>query len=143
MSVTVIEKFKALQRMPSGIGLEYPVELKFDIRDPYAVSLTFCPPAQDPVTWQFSRELLLRGCYETEAYGEGDITFHTCEPGQIIHMELRFRHPARGYAEAHLPYENVERFLAKVAEVAPFDQVAVDSNELDRLLSDILGGSNE
>ncbi|CAM5329597.1 MULTISPECIES: SsgA family sporulation/cell division regulator [Streptomyces] len=53
------------------LAFRIPVELFFDSADPYAVSFTFDLPGDAPVTWAFSRELLLDGL--SKPSGEGDV----------------------------------------------------------------------
>ncbi|MFG2138781.1 SsgA family sporulation/cell division regulator [Streptomyces sp. NPDC048650] len=53
------------------LAFRIPVQLDFDIADPFAVRFTFDLPGDMPVTWVFSRELLLDGL--SRASGEGDV----------------------------------------------------------------------
>ncbi|MEU7177163.1 SsgA family sporulation/cell division regulator [Streptomyces celluloflavus] len=53
------------------LAFRIPVELDFDSADPYAIRLTFDLPGDVPVTWTFSRELLLDGL--SRPSGEGDV----------------------------------------------------------------------
>ncbi|MER7171017.1 SsgA family sporulation/cell division regulator [Streptomyces mesophilus] len=53
------------------LSFRIPVELRYETRDPYAVRLTFHLPGDAPVTWAFSRELLVDGV--NGPCGEGDV----------------------------------------------------------------------
>ncbi|MBC9714170.1 SsgA family sporulation/cell division regulator [Streptomyces sp. TRM66268-LWL] len=53
------------------LSFRIPVELRYWTRDPYAVRLTFHLPGDAPVTWAFSRELLVDGI--NNPCGEGDV----------------------------------------------------------------------
>ncbi|MDG4857199.1 SsgA family sporulation/cell division regulator [Streptomyces sp. T-3] len=53
------------------LSFRIPVELRYETRDPYAVRLTFHLPGDAPVTWAFSRELLVDGVHTP--CGDGDV----------------------------------------------------------------------
>ncbi|WP_415947648.1 SsgA family sporulation/cell division regulator [Streptomyces sp. KLOTTS4A1] len=53
------------------LSFRIPVELRYETYDPYAVRLTFHLPGDAPVTWAFSRELLVDGV--NEPCGDGDV----------------------------------------------------------------------
>ncbi|RII11886.1 Sporulation and cell division protein [Streptomyces sp. YIM 130001] len=53
------------------LSFRIPVELRYEAHDPYAVRLTFHLPGDAPVTWAFSRELLVDGI--NGPCGEGDV----------------------------------------------------------------------
>ncbi|WP_156727842.1 SsgA family sporulation/cell division regulator [Streptomyces apocyni] len=53
------------------LSFRIPVEMRYETADPYAVRLTFHLPGDAPVTWAFSRELLVDGI--NEPCGDGDV----------------------------------------------------------------------
>lgn len=53
------------------LSFRIPVELRYAAEDPFAVRLTFHLPGDDPVTWAFSRELLVDGV--SGPCGDGDV----------------------------------------------------------------------
>jgi Streptomyces sporulation and cell division protein, SsgA len=53
------------------LSFRIPVGLDYDADDPYAVRLTFNIPGEAPVSWVFSRELLIDGI--SRPAGEGDV----------------------------------------------------------------------
>ncbi|MDI3420518.1 SsgA family sporulation/cell division regulator [Streptomyces luteolus] len=53
------------------LSFRIPVELRYETRDPFAVRLTFHLPGDAPVTWAFSRELLVDGV--GGPCGDGDV----------------------------------------------------------------------
>lgn len=53
------------------LAFRIPVELRYEMRDPYAVRLTFHLPGDAPVTWAFGRELLIDGV--GRPCGDGDV----------------------------------------------------------------------
>lgn len=63
------------------LAFRIPVELDFDAADPYAVRLTFDLPGDVPVTWAFSRELLLDGL--SRPSGEGDVRVEPASGGHL------------------------------------------------------------
>lgn len=71
MSETVNAEVMMSFIVSEELAFRIPVELNFDSADPYAVRFTFDLPGDAPVTWAFSRELLLDGL--TRPSGEGDI----------------------------------------------------------------------
>ncbi|MEU5899834.1 MULTISPECIES: SsgA family sporulation/cell division regulator [Streptomyces] len=53
------------------LSFRIPVELRYELGDPYAVRLTFHLPGDAPVTWAFGRELLIDGV--GRPCGDGDV----------------------------------------------------------------------
>ncbi|MFD6433060.1 SsgA family sporulation/cell division regulator [Streptomyces venezuelae] len=53
------------------LAFRIPVELRYELGDPYAVRLTFHLPGDAPVTWAFGRELLIDGV--GRPCGDGDV----------------------------------------------------------------------
>lgn len=63
------------------LAFRIPVQLDFDSADPYAVRLTFDLPGDMPVTWAFSRELMLDGL--SRPSGEGDVRIEPVAGGHL------------------------------------------------------------
>jgi len=59
----------------SGSGTALQAELRYDPRDPYAVTAVFMTGAT-PVRWTFGRDLLIEGLYEPT--GDGDVHVWPC-----------------------------------------------------------------
>ena len=53
------------------LSFRIPVELRYEVCDPYAIRMTFHLPGDAPVTWAFGRELLLDGLNSPS--GDGDV----------------------------------------------------------------------
>ncbi|MFI6941602.1 SsgA family sporulation/cell division regulator [Streptomyces sp. NPDC050418] len=62
------------------LSFRIPVELRYETGDPYAVRLTFHLPGDAPVTWAFSRELLVDGVNRPCGDGDVHIAPHGSDP---------------------------------------------------------------
>ncbi|MHC0432742.1 SsgA family sporulation/cell division regulator [Streptomyces sp. O3] len=71
------------------LSFRIPVELRYEARDPYAVRLTFHLPGDAPVTWAFSRELLVAGI--NEPCGDGDVHIAPDGPEPLADAVIRLR----------------------------------------------------
>ncbi|MCW2545620.1 MAG: putative sporulation and cell division protein [Mycobacterium sp.] len=80
----------------------------YDIRDPYALSLTMITPGSRPVTWTFSRELLDGGLLG--GFGSGAVVIAPSPDGHEVLIGL---HAAPDFAVIHLDPAPIRRFLAK------------------------------
>ncbi|MGP3999994.1 SsgA family sporulation/cell division regulator [Streptomyces sp. 8N706] len=69
------------------LSFRIPVELRYEVADPYAVRLTFHLPGDAPVTWAFARELLLDGL--TAPTGDGDVHIRPIMPGFTADVLIR------------------------------------------------------
>src|SRR5690242_9369747 len=52
-------------------SIPVPARLSYRVHDPYAVHITFHLGSETPVTWVFSRELLVEGTFRP--CGQGDV----------------------------------------------------------------------
>lgn len=89
-------------------------ELRYDPRDPYAVTVAFLVGAA-PVTWVFGRELLMRGV--SEPAGEGDVLVSPSldpEGRAVIVLVLR---STSGEAVVQLEAQDVLAFLVRSTRV--------------------------
>ncbi|MFP3989281.1 SsgA family sporulation/cell division regulator [Streptomyces sp. E11-3] len=71
------------------LSFRIPVELRYDTGDPYAVRLTFHLPGDAPVTWAFSRELLVDGI--NEPCGDGDVRIAPDGPEPLADAVIRLQ----------------------------------------------------
>lgn len=71
------------------LAFRIPVELRYEARDPYAVRLTFHLPGDAPVTWAFSRELLVDGV--NAPCGEGDVQIAPEGPEPLSEAIIRLQ----------------------------------------------------
>ncbi|WP_328537855.1 SsgA family sporulation/cell division regulator [Streptomyces sp. NBC_00344] len=71
------------------LSFRIPVELRYDVTDPFAIRMTFHLPGDAPVTWTFSRELLLDGI--NAPTGEGDVHISPSEPSGLCDTHIRLQ----------------------------------------------------
>ncbi|MEU6990756.1 SsgA family sporulation/cell division regulator [Streptomyces sp. NPDC046465] len=71
------------------LSFRIPVELRYEIDDPYAVRLTFHLPGDAPVTWTFGRELLIDGV--GRPCGEGDVRVEPTDSGLLDEALIRLQ----------------------------------------------------
>ncbi|MEV0038098.1 SsgA family sporulation/cell division regulator [Streptomyces sp. NPDC056909] len=71
------------------LAFRIPVELHYEMRDPYAVRMTFHLPGDAPVTWTFGRELLLDGINTPS--GDGDVHIAPTEPEDLSDVHIRLQ----------------------------------------------------
>jgi hypothetical protein len=115
-------------------------ELRYDIADPYAVTLAF-PLEDGDITWTFGRDLLLDGLYEPT--GMGDVHIWPCVDSEghavviielqsfgteaLIQARLSDLHPFVDRATALVPpgtesaYVDVDTAVAAILVAHPID----------------------
>ncbi|MFD4631649.1 SsgA family sporulation/cell division regulator [Streptomyces sp. NPDC058284] len=71
------------------LSFRIPVELRYEIDDPYAVRLTFHLPGDTPVTWAFGRELLIDGV--GRPCGDGDVRIEPTDTGLLDEALIRLQ----------------------------------------------------
>lgn len=71
------------------LSFRIPVELRYEISDPYAVRLTFHLPGDAPVTWAFGRELLIDGVGRPTGDGDVHIAPTDIEAFDEVHITLQ------------------------------------------------------
>lgn len=118
------------------LSFRIPVELDFDSADPYAVRFTFDLPGDAPVTWVFSRELLLDGL--SGAIGEGDVRIEptSCEHLADVHISLQVG-AERALFRASAP--PLVAFLDRTDRLVPLGSEEVCGTleaQLERILSE-------
>ncbi|WP_189824525.1 SsgA family sporulation/cell division regulator [Streptomyces finlayi] len=114
---TVIEQAVQARLISSAPQLEnVPATLSYDRTDPFAVHMTFPPPATlegVEVVWTFARELLTSGL--DEAAGVGDVQLRPYGYGRTV-LEL---HATEGVAMVHIRTAELRRFLKQTLELVP------------------------
>ncbi|MEU3184888.1 SsgA family sporulation/cell division regulator [Streptomyces sp. NPDC006923] len=71
------------------LSFRIPVELHYEMGDPYAVRMTFHLPGDAPVTWTFGRELLLDGINTPS--GDGDVRIAPTVPEDLSDVHIRLQ----------------------------------------------------
>jgi hypothetical protein len=71
------------------LSFRIPVELCYDVTDPYAVRMTFHLPGDAPVIWTFGRELLYDGM--NVPTGEGDVHISPSERAGLCDTHIRLQ----------------------------------------------------
>ncbi|MGW4033711.1 SsgA family sporulation/cell division regulator [Streptomyces sp. NPDC004838] len=71
------------------LSFRIPVELRYGTEDPYAVRMTFHLPGDAPVTWAFSRDLLLDGLVGPS--GDGDVHIAPMGPEELSDLGIRLQ----------------------------------------------------
>lgn len=71
------------------LSFRIPVELRYEVGDPYAIRMTFHLPGDAPVTWAFGRELLLDGLNSPS--GDGDVHIGPTEPEGLCDVHIRLQ----------------------------------------------------
>lgn len=114
---TVIEQAVQARLISSAPQLEnVPATLHYDRADPFAVRMSFPPPATlegIEVVWTFARELLAAGL--DESAGIGDVLVRPYGYGRTV---LEF-HATEGVAMVHIRTSELRGFLAGTQELVP------------------------
>ncbi|ALO12066.1 Putative regulatory protein [Streptomyces venezuelae] len=113
----VIEQSVQARLVASAPRMEtVPATLRYDRKDPYAVSMAFPPPATlegVEVSWAFARELLVQGV-ERPA-GVGDVRLR---PYGYDRTVVEF-HAPEGVAMVHVRTSELRHFLARSEHLVP------------------------
>ncbi|MEV7427140.1 MULTISPECIES: SsgA family sporulation/cell division regulator [Streptomyces] len=114
------------------LSFRIPVELHYEVRDPYAVRMTFHLPGDAPVTWTFGRELLLDGINTPS--GDGDVHIAPTTPDDLsdVHMRLQVGDDHALFRVSAAP---LVAFLDRTDRLVPLGQ--------ERTLSDFEGNLEE
>ncbi|MFJ2113064.1 MULTISPECIES: SsgA family sporulation/cell division regulator [unclassified Streptomyces] len=110
------------------LSFRIPVELHYEMRDPYAVRMTFHLPGDAPVTWTFGRELLLDGINTPSGDGDVHISPTTPEDLSDVHMRLQV---GEDHALFRVSAAPLVAFLDRTDRLVPLGQ--------ERTLSDFEG----
>ena len=111
------------------------IELDYDPARPWAVAAVFHGGPDEPVRWEFSRDVLWSGM--TAATGEGDVRISPEEEqGWGIRMDIT---SPFGEASFLLPKQCVKSFLDRTFEAVP---QGLESIDWDRELAALLEGED-
>ncbi|MEV0255320.1 SsgA family sporulation/cell division regulator [Streptomyces sp. NPDC050732] len=120
------------------LSFRIPVELRYEIDDPYAVRLTFHLPGDTPVTWAFGRELLIDGV--GRPCGDGDVRVEPTDSGLLDEALIRLQVGAdRALFRVGIP--PLLAFLDRTDKLVPLGQeraLADFETHLDEALDRIL-----
>lgn len=120
------------------LSFRIPVELRYEMGDPYAVRLTFHLPGDAPVTWTFGRELLIDGV--GRPCGEGDVRVEPADCDSLSEMLIRLQ-VGRDQALFRSSTAPVIAFLDRTDKLVPLGQegaLADFDTHLDEALDRIL-----
>ncbi len=124
------------------LSFRIPVELRYEMRDPYAVRMTFHLPGDAPVTWAFGRELLLDGINAPS--GDGDVRIAPTGPEDLSDVHIRLQVGAdRALFRASAP--PLVAFLDRTDKLVPLGQectLADFDEHLEEALGRILAEEN-
>ncbi|MEZ0068413.1 hypothetical protein ABIA32_004438 [Streptacidiphilus sp. MAP12-20] len=118
-------------------GVPVPALLMYCADDPYAVHVTFHLGQDSPVTWVFSRELLVEGVFR--ACGNGDVRIWPTRVGGRALLCLALSSPA-GDALLEAPAAPVASWLERTLRLVPPGTEA-SVLDVDAALADLLGSS--
>ncbi|WP_323448833.1 SsgA family sporulation/cell division regulator [Streptomyces yaizuensis] len=125
------------------LSFRIPVELRYETDDPYAVRMTFHLPGDTPVTWAFSRDLLVGGV--AGPTGDGDVHIGPTGPGRRADLGIRLQ-VGQERAFFLVGSAPVVAFLDRTDRLVPLgdEQKYGDcEGDLDSALSDILAEAEE
>ncbi|MEV5978829.1 SsgA family sporulation/cell division regulator [Streptomyces sp. NPDC052114] len=120
------------------LSFRIPVELRYEINDPYAVRLTFHLPGDAPVSWTFGRELLIDGV--SRPCGDGDVRIEPTDPDLLDEALIRLQ-VGGDQALFRVGIPPLLAFLDRTDKVVPFGQeraLADFDTHLDEALDRIL-----
>ncbi len=119
-----------------GVQATLDSELVYERHDPFAMSMVF--KTLPPVTWTFSRELLLTGMYEPT--GDGDVHVWPCLSlgGEAV-VIFEFCSPD-GEVLVQADLAGCTRFVERMLACVPTDEESTHL-DLDTAISQLLGGT--
>lgn len=101
------------------LSFRIPVELHYEMGDPYAVRMTFHLPGDEPVTWTFGRELLLDGINIPS--GDGDVRIAPTTPEELSDVHIRLQ-VAEDHALFRVSAPPLVAFLDRTDRLVPLGQ---------------------
>ncbi|MGH8888748.1 MAG: SsgA family sporulation/cell division regulator [Acidothermaceae bacterium] len=110
--------------------IKVSAHLRYDVRDPFAVCVSFDAGAADRIEWTFARELLDQGLWQ--ASGDGDVK--VWPRGNSVVVALC---SPSGRAVLETPRQPVADFVARTQRLVPSGQEAAFI-DLDRELTALL-----
>lgn len=97
-------------------SIPVPARLSYGTHDPYAVHITFHLDTGSPVTWVFSRELLVEGTFRP--CGQGDVRVWPTRDGRRSVLCMALSSPA-GDALLEAPLAAVAAWLERAHRLVP------------------------
>jgi len=101
-----------------GVSDAFDAQFEFDPTDPCAVSITFCVGVE-PVTWTFSRDLLIEGSMTPT--GEGDLHVFPCLSSEGSAVVLFDLDSPDGSTLIQCSSRVVDRFIERMLDLVPAD----------------------
>ncbi|MDH6702166.1 SsgA family sporulation/cell division regulator [Streptomyces sp. MAA16] len=136
MHSTVVERELELKLILSPErSIPVPARLGYRTDDPYAVHVTFHINSEHPVSWTFSRELLIEGVFRPCGHGDVRIWPTKSVGRSVVLMALS---SPDGDALLEAPAPQVSAWLERTLRVVPpgseGEQLGID-DALDQLLA--------
>lgn len=119
---------------PEG-DLPLDADLSYDPADPFAIRLDIAADAEQPITWFFSRDLVLEGT--TARSGLGDVQVEPVGGRRGREISLTLTTPD-GHASFRTSLPTVVEFLTAVYTAVPTGAES-DQVDLDAVLAQLLG----
>lgn len=116
------------------LSFRIPVGLEYDSADPYAVRLTFNLPGDAPVSWVFSRELLIDGI--SHPAGEGDVRIRPVAAEHLGDLQIHLQ-VGEEQALFRVSAPPLVAFLDRTDRLVPIGQEAA-FEDIDAELNEIL-----
>lgn len=109
----------------------------YDIKDPYAVSITFMDEDDTDNTWRMARDLLQRG--QKKKVGEGDVV--VCPSPRKLGKNIELAvHAPNGDAQFDIPLRPLVNFLRSTYKLVPAGKESTYmSSEIDEAIQRIRG----
>lgn len=120
----------------SGNSHRLDTVLGYHRPDPYAVTMTFMT-ADEPLTWTFGRDLLLRGMHESAGDGDVHVSPASNAFGQAVVL-ITLSSPD-GHLLLEARTEHVEAFLDRTLALVP-SGTETPNLDIDDLIAQILNG---
>ncbi|GJF30135.1 sporulation protein SsgA [Kitasatospora sp. NE20-6] len=115
-------------------SVSVPARLSYGSHDPFAVHITFHLDTGSPVTWVFSRELLVEGTFRP--CGQGDVRIWPTRAGRRSVLCLALSSPA-GDALLEAPLASVAGWLERAHRLVPPGR-ELAALDLDHCLAELL-----
>lgn len=119
-------------------GVPVSADFSYSAHDPFSLTVLFRTLA-DPVSWTFSRDLLLEGTQRR--VGEGDISLWPAEVENQHVVCIALRSPA-GQALLEAPAADVDAFLRRTYEAVPAGCESQHLN-IDALIMELLAETEQ
>jgi hypothetical protein len=111
---TVTREVTATVMAPADIPPQVRLALRYDVSDPYAVSVDFEPGSDGGVTWVLARQLLWEGL--AARAGEGDVRIWPSHGARRVRILLA---SPDGEATVDVPAAELAEFLRESYRVCP------------------------